>query len=267
MKHITRLSRLWLLLLLPTFFVVPLAHAQPTISCSSGCASSLTWGNGSFQYHGLSSYVTVSNPGIGSGEYFRRFIYVSDKGSNSAYLGMEKFGSSNLCYVCCGFGTGVLYYFYYLHASDGFVTSQCQVVPSGDINVDPNLFQINYDSAFGGSTDFFIADATGASMCEHRCTIEVNIFPLYYLTYAEEIQATWTGHKVWGSHWYSNQYINTADQHLYQGQPSACPGQNGCPSAHNPPQMYWYTYPGSSTTGGNLYSCDYDTGTTCQFGR
>lgn len=81
-------------------------------------------------------------------------------------------------------------------------------------------------------------------------------------TYLEEVvQATWGGYLgSIVSLWQNNRYLSTQWNWFYRSSPyddfGSCSG-DGCPyHVGSPPQMYWTIYPGDSSNGGILTTCE-----------
>ena len=81
--------------------------------------------------------------------------------------------------------------------------------------------------------------------------------------------ASFSGHKVWGSDFSSNQFFNNG-LWAYDGTSGTIlRTNNSCNTGScTPPQMYWKSAPnGSKNNGGDLYFCLYDsTNNSCTFG-
>ncbi len=232
-------------------------HAVNAASLAASGTSSLSWGG---TVHGGRSTFTISNPSIGSGEYYEREI--SSNNDVSGWTGYAGIENSKLS---CSGSPGLFYFFYaYLDASHH--TLKCYAVAGGDVNGQAT-FQVSYFTSNGGGMLF---NLTGTPTGDNHSWFDSGASQTFSsITMLETITSSGTGHVVWGSAWDDNQYqSNATGAWVYQPQPSSgqCPGHSGCPTAQNPPQMYWQVYPGNSGTGGELWSCVYSSGTTCQFG-
>lgn len=114
-----------------------------------------------------------------------------------------------------------------------------------------------------------ILDTAARSICYNRCFFSGQPNTYGRISLSEDIVNQWSGHNVWGISWGSNQYNTLSDgnwHYQFAPKPSDGPSGNGCPAAYNPPQMYGNVYPSNSSSGGQLYSCDNDTGSSCQLG-
>ena len=226
----------------------PAAHARPMFRGNSF----LLWANA---VHGAKTTFTVSNPPLGSGESWDRYLEGrAVSGGVPAYIGMEKGGGA------CP-NDGYLYYFSYIPT----YWTKCVPVLSGDYN-GLTTFIITYYTSGGGGTQFQWITPTGTEDRLDDVNVGSKGETFGGIELSEGIVATFTGHKVWGSQWINNQWQALSNSSwAYQNNPSYCGSGNGCPedTLGNPPQMMWHVYPSDNATGGDLWSCDYSSGTTC----
>lgn len=226
----------------------------PGKALAFGANSHLTW---SGQQHGGRSTVYISNPTLGSNEYWARFIDMVYLGVDRSQVGIEKGSLQSPC-----FSSFLNYYF--LDVSSG--VSKCFLVNATDDNQRATL-QVGFYTSNGGGTLFEIANTFSG---DNQTWFDSGGTQLWdAITYTESINASFTGHKVWGVDWSDNDYqsVNTGAWVAQPGPANPCTGSgSGCTNASNPPQMYWFNAPGQTNYGGDLYSCDYSSGTTCTFG-
>jgi len=275
LKH--KLSRLWFSLLLGTLFAVaaslisPLAQAGPAIVCGGGCISYHDWGDiTAFPIHGGASKFTISDPGMsGSSSFWRRSLDLFQYNSFwYAEIGVERDGGFSVpAGSRCGatYGAGLYWYYVVWNASDVEIYRDCVDVRSDDYNTD-NYFQGGYYVSGGGGLLVYIQSPYNDALCQKGCYLSGVAQTWDYMEQLETDQNTWTGHNVYGSHWIDNKYQDNSTG-AWHYQPGSCvPGVSSCITARNPPQMHWHTIPEQSSTRGELYSCDYDTGTECMYG-
>jgi len=119
-------------------------------------------------------------------------------------------------------------------------------------------FAIYDNSVRAGDYEFQIFNAPSDAPCGALpCSIFTAAFTWYHIDLKEYIYASFgTGqHKVYGGSWTLNQWMNSVYRFVTQNV------DGSIIALSNPPQMGWGVPPHSSTTGGSLISCDYDTGT------
>lgn len=234
-----------------------------SLNCSAGCWSELSWPG---TVKGAQSYITVSNPNMTGSNSWQRYIYLTEGAFGVVALGMEK---------NAGCGTG-LYFFSdvvdsgnnYIHPDVG---SSCTLISnSGDIGANATFEESAFTSGGGGIFTEFVGSSSGAHVNWYHHNNSPNVYQTYGdILLHEQLDATITGHAVWGSVWSFNQWADGTNWY-YVGHPSfgQCGTAAGCPSkSDTAPQMYWQYYPGDpGTQGGSLYSCDYDSGLGCTLG-
>lgn len=266
-RHLTRLKYLvpFIVPLLSLIALsVPIASAHPhvaaTTNCSRTCVAENWWNGTTF---GGSAQFTISNPTLsGNLDAYTRILRLQD-GHGVNYprvdIGIAKSGPSKINYC----NSTALKYMIYVWDGNGSNTYQlCLAVPSSDYNTDVVVTAVaDYCSTTEGDgliDEMFISIHSG-HFSQSVCADTENA---WYTTEdeREEIATQVNGHQVWGSHWVGSEWVNSSYQLQYQTRDSD--GTN--PS--NPPQMYWHTVPAPGNNGGNLYSCDYDGGSTCTYG-
>lgn len=260
-KQLTVVSLL-LLTFLSSFLLTSPSYAKslsaksPSLTCYY-CESLQTWPG---TVHGAKSFFTVSNPGgSGFGNFSRYIILNPASNCNNCYLvevGIDK-----------GFNcpAGAVYYYYLLY-NNGYGTTyrNCYKADSADINSSATFGASYYVSNGGGTMVYITNTFAGDDDCS-PCSFPTRSLGQTFssIVLHEEINATWTGHEVWGSTWTYNLWQNVRDGSWnYQN------NEGSGISAANPPQMYWNIAPtGGSNDGGQMVSCDYDTGTRCTIGH
>ena len=233
-------------------------HAHASFDCHTGCSSWGYW-NGT-SYGGITKF-TVSNPGfydsIASWDRYMRL----GSGNPKIIIGIFSSKGGGYGTYCSGAGSG-LKYGVYAYDSTGFnFLNYCLSVPQSDTNYDAN-FTVN---GFGGpdclagdievywqfhdfSDNHCISDTEEGTNNWNRIQLQ------------EDIVDHVSGHQVWGSQWIQNQWVSNNGSYVMQTR-----GEDFL-TARNPPQMYWKNEPSTSYPGGQQYSCDYATGTTCTYG-
>ncbi len=245
-----------ILLLLLLGFATAFAHTATT-NCSANCESHQVWSGGST--YGFGSQTTVSSPGLHdtNAQWERRFVLSTSGGNPQVEVGITK-GRGTL--GACGVG---LWYYSRAVGSDGsYHGGTCFPVPSADINAG-SFFQINDYTSNGGGNLVQVFSAGGVSRLTQFFPYTDHLSSTYNtINYDEDITDHVTGHEVWGSLWTNNQWVQSNGTFVYIT-------VNGTLSTHSPtpPQMYWFKTPNSSPSGGQLYSCEYDsTSNSCTLG-
>jgi hypothetical protein len=234
-----------------------------TISCTgTNCNSYAEWGNGTqFPIKGAQTNLTVSNPTLQSTGDWYRFIEIRNV-TNSAYItaGIEKVGSSNRYSYCSGATTLNLFISYQDPTGHVYPTF-CRVVPSGDINAQAT-FRIsrNADNSYDVIMNFKNNDGpcTGVG-----CSLyNIQALNYHYITMEEILRndSFSNTHLVWGSAWGWNQYQDSNLNWSFQPQANCSGiGSGGCAQQLGiTPTFYWHILPQNSSTGGEIYSCEYD---------
>lgn len=146
-------------------------------------------------------------------------------------------------------------WFYYEYSNEG---AHCYTISLTSPLINSQIYIYLRDS---GSTDEFVQTTGGGNgfPCANGCYIGNSPPAWYYIQGIEHVQANVSGHMVWGSNWNDNTYYHSdGTAHLQTVDGSLNP-------VNNPPQMFWHVPP-SQNPGGNLYSCVYETGTSCTYG-
>lgn len=231
------------------------AGAQPSGSFN---ATSIQEWQGNMK--GAWSDFWVDNPGLGSGEYWERYIEIGTATwTHIEQFGVEKCGSSGAgCLKCGSNGPGLFEFFY----TSEINYTYCARVPSDAINTHMG-FSIYENSLDIGLIQFQIMNGPKDMPCSGPCPERTGTQTWYHIQLKEVIKSTFTGHKVWGGEWTLNQWMDGNHVFHYQTGPGFIRQGPG-----NPPQMGWniasYSHPPApGNSGGSLASCVYDTGTQC----
>lgn len=242
-------------LLLAAMLFTP-AHAKPlTLSCpppGHPCSANVTW---SQTVQGSWTYFTASNPTVSSTGQFLRYEALNTSPVQLAF-GIEKDGTNSSSVYCSSYTRNIAYYFYYYNVS-GKSGSLCSTIPSSDVGTLPG-FQIGFYVSNGGGM-FFKMYATNSGFCTVGCFIQGLGTTYHFVMFYENFIGSVTGHQVWGSEWGDSQYDVSSGWFFWNANPSSS-------VAYNPTQMFWHVDPVHSASGGTLYSCDYETGSTCTLG-
>lgn len=239
----------------------PVASAHPaSVNCSTTCKSYTYW-NGT-NYGGNVSTI-ASNPGFYNNcAFWARFMRVGS-GSPRIEIGEEKLNLLGLgCtpqylegVVCNNEVSGNYYFIYSWNSSGQVVDNYCYPWNSGDEN---NTLGLTLQNQAGcGSGPMAIINPWVHATITH-CTNVGKSFNR--IENDEQINDQVTGHQVWGVDWTSSAYYDSNANLHFQARAADGTGAN------NPPQEYWHTVPASGNNGGDLYTCDYDSGTTCTIG-
>lgn len=256
-------AAMFVLVVLSVFVGVPGARAIP-LGTFNRYAITQWQGN----TEGAATETAISNPGLsGTNADWNRHMKLLDSSGDYMDMGFEKFNTPRGAYYCNNYNPGLYMYIW----PSGNAGATCFSVPNGDIN--QYGFLTIWNDSSTGDTEF---EAIGFPVdfgCQpNPCSVvEHGHFPLWNKIYlGEGIRNTFTGHNVWGVSWSYNQWLDSHDVWHYQNRPApgTCPNDNGCVvfGPGNPPQMYWKEYPANDSTGGILFSCDYNTGTICFLG-
>ena len=240
-----------------------------TYNCITNlCNSHLYWYG---QQHGGTTQFNVSNPNLSaSNADYYRYMSITNSTINidSFFVGIEKFKGGNATY-CKGYASNVLYYFRKWTRNLVQQSLTCDIVPSGDIG-NVTIFKEGYFTQGGGGTFIQIQNASHNQPCYNGCFYDGADQIYQDINFDETMEDNTTGHEVWGVHWQYNQYQSITDSNwdYIQGPARGCTPDNGagCPIEFGKVLMYWNVYPHDSTTGGQLYSCVYETGSICFIG-
>ena len=256
------------LALLCTFLLPGPTHAQGTRAMTTTacwpnpCQAYASWGP-HLSLHGAATTVETSTPNYGgTGNNFDKDLAIVT-GAGYIDIGQE---SNNGGTVSCGSGN----YYYYEVNDSGASARHCFPVPSGDDNKDV-LFKVSYYASNGGGWFIWIQGNGGYLCTPTPCTYNTisdsySSSPVTTVTYTQTLaNSSFSGHAIWGTDWINNQYFFTSWNYWNSASSiSLYRGDGGNPP---PPQMYWNSNPnGSLNNGGSLYSCDYETGTSCTIG-
>lgn len=236
------------------------AHPHKPLYTYKNAHSNLTWAGGTY---GASTEVVLSNPDVTTGSYdgdwTRELVINTSTWTVPFVAGFEKdvnTGSGSHFQYCHADNDGVQHlWFYYEYSNDGV---HCYTISltSSLINTQITLYLVD-----SGSTDEYVQTYAGGNTfpCSSGCDIGNTPPAWYYVQEIEHVQADVSGHMVWGSNWTANSYYHSdGTAHLQQTDGSLNP-------VNDPPQMFWHIKP-STTAGGNLYSCVYETGSSCTYG-
>jgi hypothetical protein len=243
------------------------AHTN-TLSCSSNCYS-LYWWNGT-TYGGATKF-TISNPTISNKiGYWIRLLRLQPNNDNLSLvnpyprvdIGISKTKGGAWGAYCGGYGDGLHFFVYAWDINGDIIDATCQNVPSTDVNTDAYIQVLAAYDCYGegdGLVDEMYATFTSG---HYNNTFCVDTEAAWYTREVlfEQVVDNVSNHYVWGSHWVLTEWANANYQWSYQSR-----GEDGYVLG-NPPQMYWHTVPASGNHGGELYSCVYETGSTCTYG-
>ena len=236
--------------------VVQAQHTRPaSINCSGGCNSYVDWPG---DIWGAQNDFTASNPGVtGSNSWGREQNMFN--GQASVFIGIEKNTGE------CGSG---LYFFTDVTDVNGnsiLPTGGTHCVPlnSNDVNFGFFVEESRYVSNGGGIFTEMFGNGSGEKVFWYPESSDNNNIAQTYTSYDdyEWVYASWSGHLVWGSQWTQNYWEDTQNGAWHPQGTDVRVNKND-----TAPQMFWHEFPSQSSTGGVLYSCDYDTGSTCNFG-
>lgn len=246
------------------------AHAQayhPLSACSPSPCFGASYGqwlpsqvNTSYTYfHGGFSdvYANIGTASFGPTYYWDRYLWFSSyNGGDYSYVGF----TDNNGTFCSGSGEQL---FYALYDNSGpLLASYCFAMSSSDLT-DIFTLGVSWYSSGGGGTYFWITDTDNDSLVQcqspNPCAVAsgANGQKWGKMELLEDVYNVWTGTLVPRDHWKNNKYDDqnaniaywTVDFHT---------------RVHtDPPQFYWATPPASGNNGGDLKSCDIDTGSTC----
>lgn len=235
------------------------AHAKTpdSFNCLSGCSSWTYW-NGTV-YGGAVTF-TVSDPGFfTSPASWDRYMRLGS-GNPKIIVGIFKSTGGGYGTYCSGAGNNQLHYGVYGYDSTGFNDyNLCLNVPSSDVNKPVTIYVHTDDADCGehdGTNDEVQVQWSFADFSNFTC-VDNEATTYNRIQLQEDVVDSVSGHQVWGSQWTNSSWANSAGAFVYQGR------SVDFLSARNPPQMLWHTNPAPGNNGGNLYTCVYDTGTTC----
>ena len=235
-----------------------------TCKVNALCVSTVIWGNGAmFPIVGAQTNLTVSNPGLsGNGDWFRDLaIYAADSAARID-TGIEKTGTSLLGTFCSSPANAPEVFIETVTTSGTSHISCLGSVPTGDINAQATV-AINRQS--DGSYEVQWMFKNGDGPCKGGgCSLYQISAPVYhFILMKEDVFENWSNsHLVWGSAWGYNKYQDPSTRNFYFQPKADCfvPGSSGgCASMNSSsPLFYWNILPQDSSTGGEVYSCDYD---------
>lgn len=249
------------------------AHVPATTTCNNvGCSSEAVWGNSTpqFSVYGAQTNMTVSNPTLQAGAEWYRLIQIEVNQSGPLIVaGLDKVGSSNHYSFCSG-AYSLELFIWYITPLGTSSPAFCRAVPSGDINAQAT-FKIsqNPDSSY----DVYMNFKNGDGPCNTGCSLYNISAAEYFNIRLEETlrnESFSNAHLVWGSAWGYNEWQSSKDfSWHFQGQAN-CQGigSGGCAVQNTvTPTFYWHILPQNSSTGGEIYSCEYDPlATSCNYG-
>lgn len=225
--------------------------AYAAYNCSNSCWAYGSW-NGTTYGTGANFY--TSDPSVTGSDLFTRYLEL-DNGNAYIDVGITK-GKF------CGNYTTVDYFLYAQDSNGNSRGVACQQVPSGQRNFAEYLSMNRYTSNGGGVLVHF---PTNISQCGGHNYCFVGNIPQSYgsIKVEEYITKSVSGHWVWGSWWSNFQYVDSGGTYHYQ--------QRDFDVKHSmnlaqPPQMYWWSAPSGSNSGGSLVTCDYESGSSCTIG-
>ncbi len=249
------------LLLLSLAFIPQTAQAKPdSIDCIHNpvCLGSTYW-NGA-NYGGFTT-VTISVPGMRtSPAYWQRFFRVSGNVTSDyprIEVGESVTSGSGFGTYCAGAGAGRHYFIYTWDVFHDNTFNYCASIPSADGN-QLAVYRVNSASANcnNGTYVQIITPNFGHNECLNWNTYGLTNQP-HRLGMVEQVADLVTGHEVWGSQWTANGYIDASG--TFNSQQRAVDSI----TQHAPQLMMWHTIPAPFNGGGNLYSCVYETGSSC----
>lgn len=280
-----RMKRIFLsvvpLLFVVALFMLPVAvsakTSRPNVrDCKSfNCFAHLEWIGDT---HGDHTNVDISNPTMNeSDDYWHRYDIMESTSFAYIQYGIERDMSSSAAGLCASHGNN-LYFFSTVQDSLGNTypgAPFCHIISQTSPAIN-NLLDIKagfFTSGGGGMfVQFKSADGSINKTDSFNESVDSHIDQTYAnITRWESAHAIWSGELVWGVQWIDNQFQHpTLNTWIYQTSPQnnngVCSG-NGCPTVDNPTQMYWNVYPHDNSTGGQLYSCEYEGGLTCTLGH
>ena len=209
-------------------------------------------GCGTYGAHTTTALSNPNLPNTGNYDWGRDESIITSNGAHIAIMGFEKNNSLTVYNHCYGVGL----FFFYGYDSLIFCTTIAQNSPLINANWD-----LTVEDGVNPLIDFETYSPAGSTPCVNTCQINTGSFlPAWYtIRLGEYLDNNFTGHNVWGIQWSHNEW-ETGDGNLHYQT------VDGTTLAANPPQMYWHIPPSNSGYGGYLWSCDYDSGTTCQLG-
>jgi hypothetical protein len=252
-----------ILLVMLSFLLQPSLQAQAkpqSFNCTGSCTSK-GWWNG--KTYGAFTDFTLSRPSLSyTSGVFDRYLDVRVDSSHSyprIDMGEEvRYGIFSPG-ACTGYNTG-LYIFVQTTDDLGNSTSWCYADDnSDDVNHGLEVQEGNYVSNGGGNLIRLWSVSQNWNVYwpyDEGAQGFYGTIGLY-----EIILDDVSGHEVWGSSWTLNKWSSSDGVYHYQTR------DFDYRYANNPPQFYWNDVPVPGNNGGELYSCDYDTGSTCTFGK
>lgn len=246
---------------------VPVSYAQSRLpdtsaTCGTNCYAQQEWG--SLSVHGATTAVQANVPNYSGSNSFYQALDVTTSNGYVA-VGIE---SNNGFGVSCGSGD---HFFYQIYDQPSGPVSQCFSVLSGEGN-NYATFQISYYVSNGGGW-FIHLIANGDIKCKPTpCTYNA-ISDSNATAAINDVQlqqslvhpSSFSNHQIWGTDWNDNGYF-TGSWSFFNTSGSGVDFLSNLGGSVPPPQMYWQTDPSKNVTGGNLYSCDYSSGTGCTIG-
>jgi hypothetical protein len=235
-----------------------------TVDCSKGCHSHAYWNVTTF---GGAVQFTISRPAIHDRiGYFNRFLRLQIGNDYPRLeIGISATGGGGYGDYCGSIGDG-LHYFIYLWDFNHFNSfNYCKFVPLSD--TDGGLYVQAVEDISCNEGDG-LADEMRVTLYTPTLTLpssggecvdtEAGWFTREL--FEEDIVDHVSGHQVAGSSWVFSQWVDVNTNFQWQTR------NTDNRVAGNPPQMFWHSVPARGNNGGTLYSCDYDTGTTCTLG-
>jgi|SRR5579883_1335432 len=215
------------------------------------------WNGGTL---GAKSTFFLDNPGLANGGEWQRYIELDTSDyTQFAEFGLDKCNNSDNC-LCQTFGRSALYVFTFTHV-DG--APHCFEMVQNNDNINKQCTFTITDNSTNDGVEFAMScsyDNSNHPCGGVGCSENFSLPSWAEISLNELINNTFTGHNVWGGSWTQNQYRSaTTKAWNYQFR------NTDAGYSENPPQMYWHQVPAPGNNGGSLYSCDYSSGTTCNY--
>lgn len=230
------------------------AQLAPAINALA--SSYVEWDGGT---SGVSSVFFLDNPGLVDGGEWTRYIQlITSDYSQFALFGVDKCNDNLGCY-CPTFGRSAYYVFTDFGGDNAPVCSEI----TGNPNINEQCVFTITDNSTNNGVEFQSScpyDDTSFPCNGGGCSEYFSLPAWFRIQLDEYIDNTFTGHNVWGGSWTDNKWRSVSTG-AWNFQSRNTDFRN----AGNPPQMYWHQVPAPGNAGGILYSCDYDSGTTCNY--
>ena|SRR6184192_129457 len=245
------------------------AMPAATYNCNNqNCFANQIWNNTGSMYGGGAQF-TVVKPGFVSTDvnaYYNKYIHLKGiVAPEDVAIGVARTkgnGFPSNANYCGGSNSGIIWnYFIYITDSSGMrPTSRCFPVPAGDENHLTYITAVAAQCEPDGLYDDLQVNIRGFSSNISECAEAEMTDGYNFISDKMQWYGTVQDHMVWGGHWYNSDWVD-GNLNLH--------GQTRLPDTLNqnqPPQQYWNIAPSINLPGGDLWSCVYASGVTCNQG-